>query len=137
MTTFTPAGFATYLTVLDMGMREMQRRALNESGKLVQEECKRVLGTYEYGWSPLAPSTLARKKADTPGLETGEMQASIEYTADASMVEIGSDNEKLVWFELGTSRQPPRSVLAEALHRKTPEVIEVFKAHLRRHFFLP
>jgi hypothetical protein len=135
MRTFTPMQFATFLGTLAV-MDAVEKKALEKAGAIVRDECVRVLGTYEYGWPPLAPSTLARKAADTPGLETGEMRDSIEYTADDHAVQIGSDNDKLVWFELGTSRQPPRSVLVEALHRKTNEVLlavgHEFAGHLIR-----
>jgi hypothetical protein len=40
---------------------------------------------------------------NTPLLETGEMRASIEWNAEGNEGRVGSNNEKAVWHELGTS----------------------------------
>lgn len=96
---------------------------LDDACKIVETEAKRVIGTYDYGWPPLAPSTLARKAADTPLLETGEMRASIEHQVQGKSGFVGSNDDKAVWQELGTSRGiPPRSFLGGAAMRKGAEV---------------
>jgi hypothetical protein len=53
--------------------------------------------------APLAPE-LAKDGVNTPLLETGEMRASIEWNADAHHGFVGSNNDKAIWQELGTSR---------------------------------
>jgi hypothetical protein len=82
---------------------------------MVCNEAKRVLGTYDYGWPSLKAETIARKiHGDTPLLETGELRASIEWIADGNHGAVGSNNDKAVWHEFGTSRIPPRPFLAGA-----------------------
>jgi len=40
---------------------------LSEWAKDVRDKAKEVIGTYDYGWTPLAPSTIAHKAmGDTP-----------------------------------------------------------------------
>ena len=97
--------------------------ALDEAGKIIQVEAKRVIGTYEYNWPPLKPETVARKaNGDTPLLETGEMRESIERTVQDKSAFVGSNNDKAVWQELGTSRGiPPRSFLMGAAQHKGAE----------------
>jgi hypothetical protein len=100
--------------------------ALDGACKIVETEAKRVIGTYEYGWPALQPATIARKATgDSPLLETGEMRDSIEHTVVASEKTgyVGSNDNKAVWQELGTSRGiPPRSFLAGAAMRKGEDV---------------
>jgi len=132
----------TFATLLDMAQRGMERHlheGLEEAGKIVKEEAQRVLGTYEYGWPSLAASTIAGKAhGDTPGLETEEMRDTLAYTVDGhTSVEIGSNLDKAVWFELGTPTQPPRSFLGEALVRKTPEVLDAIGQHVHGHLLTP
>jgi hypothetical protein len=64
---------------------------------MVENEAKRVIGTYDYGWPRLSPATIKAKGADTPVLDTGELQASIEYIPPVegdTEVRVGSNNPK-------------------------------------------
>jgi len=133
--TFTPLAFAAHLTAVELALRHEIHAGLDRAGAIVEEEAKRVLGTYEYGWPALSPQTIRNKGGrDTPGIDTGEMHDSIGHRADETSVQIGSDDQKLVWFEHGTVNQPPRSVLAEALARKGPEAAQVIADHVHRAF---
>jgi hypothetical protein len=108
-------------------MKAHAREALEEAAVMVETEAKRVIGTYEYGWPRLQPSTIARKGADTPLLETGELRDSIEhYTPDVGPLAtyVGSNNPKAMWMELGTVHIPPRSFLLAAAMHKEKEVRE-------------
>jgi hypothetical protein len=49
-----------------------------------------------------------------PLLETGELRDSIGRHAEGNDGEVGSNNDKAVWHELGTSKIPPRSFLVGA-----------------------
>ena len=89
---------------------------------MIQTEAKRVIGTYEYGWPTLAPSTLEKKSADTPLLETGGLRDSIEWNASEHEGRVGTNDDKAVWQELGTSRIPPRSFLVGAAVREEPKI---------------
>lgn len=99
-------------------------KALEESGQIVEKEAKRVIGTYDYNWKPLAASTLARKSADTPLLETGEMRESIEHTVLGHTAYVGTDDEKAAFHEFGTSKIPARPFLRGALDHKITDIVE-------------
>jgi len=102
-----------------------EHAGLKKGAQIIEEEAKRVLGTYDYGWPPLAASTIEHKQTgDSPGLETGDMRDSIAHTISGKEAHIGTDEDKAVWFELGTVHQPPRSFLREAAVRKTDEVVK-------------
>jgi phage gpG-like protein len=111
-------------------MRAFEHEALEKAAVIVETEAKRVIGSYEYGWPPLAASTVERKGADTPLLETGELRDSIEHNVDGLVANIGSNNMKAVWHELGTSRVPPRSFLVQAAVHKEKEVVHLIERDL-------
>jgi integrase len=90
-------------------------------------EAKRVIGTYDYGWPSLAASTLAKKSADTPLLETGALRDSIQWNSSGNIGHVGSDLDKAVWQEFGTSRIPPRPFLAGAAMAMEPKIHDLFK----------
>lgn len=129
----TLLSFAAILTRAVVEMPHAQAEAMEEAAVMIETEAKRVLGTYDYGWPSLAPSTLERKKANTPGLETGEMRDSVQHVSTKDELTVGSNEDKAVWFELGTSRgQPPRSFLGGAAVHKLPEVEELLGTIVQR-----
>lgn len=127
MREFSLTEFAGLLTEMTVGLHVANHEALKHAGEIVEKEAKRVLGTYDYGWAPLAQSTIDRKaNGDTPLLETGEMRDSIGHHVDgARAVEIGSNNDKAVWHELGTEHIPARPFLMGALEHKGEEAAHV------------
>jgi phage gpG-like protein len=85
-----------------------------------------VLGTYEYGWPPLKPATVARKSTgDSPLLETGELRDSIERDVQDHVAYVGTNNKKALWHEFGTSRIPPRPFFGPTAAAKTEEIGEL------------
>jgi phage gpG-like protein len=68
---------------------------------------------------------------DTPLLETGELQNSIECNSDHKEAYVGSDNPKLEWHEFGTSRIPARPVLGGALIACEHEIKEMLGGHVK------
>jgi HK97 gp10 family phage protein len=124
MKTFSLVESIAFFATLKLEMEAVNHSALEKAAQIVEKEAKRVIGTYDYNWTPLAASTLAKKAADTPLLETGEMRDSIEHISDHKEANIGSNNDKALWQELGTVKIPPRSFLAGALQHKTDEVVE-------------
>jgi phage gpG-like protein len=85
-----------------------------------------VLGTYDYGWPALKPSTIAGKSTgDSPLLETGDLRDSIERDVQHDVAYVGSNNKKALFHELGTSRIPPRPFLAGAVSAKHAEIGEM------------
>jgi hypothetical protein len=102
---------AIRIAALEAGAQEFLKRA------------KAAIGTYEYGWPSLAESTIASKGgADTPGLETGDMQASGSYEVHAASFTVGFTDPKTAWFEFGTSRQPPRPIIGGTIDHHGAEI---------------
>ena len=101
---------------------------LDKVGELAQTMAVHYIGTYQTGWPRLAESTLEKKSADTPLLETGAMRDSIEKELDPieMKVTVGSKSKIALWQELGTSRIPPRPFLSLAMHRALPFAAETF-----------
>jgi HK97 gp10 family phage protein len=110
----TLLSFVAHLHAVERDMRAVNPAIVARACQLVAAEAKRVIGTYDYGWPQLKPETLARKFYDTPLLETGEMRDSIEWHAEGLRGEVGSNNDKAVFHEFGTSRIPPRPFLGPA-----------------------
>jgi len=116
---------ALFFTALSLAIPNASERALIRSAKLVRDEAKRVLGTYDYDWVRLKPATIAQKATgDSPLLETGGLRASIKYNVDKAngIANVGSNDPKALWQELGTSRIPPRSFLMGAAMRMEEKV---------------
>jgi hypothetical protein len=134
MRTFSSLGsFAVFCGSLVLEADAHKRKLLDEAAKIIQDEAKRVLGTYDYGWPRLKPSTLERKGADTPGIETEEMKESIQRTiVNPDEALVGSELDKALWFELGTVKQEPRSFLVGAARQKEAEIVRRTGAHFVR-----
>lgn len=114
-------GFVNVLTQMAiMGLAE--KRGLEKAAVIIETEAKRVIGTYDYGWTPLAPSTVAQKaNGDTPLLESGAMRDSIEHVVHATKAYVGSNSDIAVFQELGTANIPARSFLGGAAVHKGKE----------------
>jgi len=133
MQTFTLESFAKFLgdEIATSRLPHAEAVALEVGAKMIADEAKRVIGTYDYNWPQLAPSTQTDRVAhgyppDEPLLRTGEMRDSIEYTvhAEAREADIGSNSDIAVWQELGTARIPPRPFLAGAASAMGEHVAE-------------
>jgi phage gpG-like protein len=123
MREFNILGFIAHMAGVVAEMEHAHHVALERAAKIVEKEAKDVIGTYRYGWPPLAEATLKRKSDDTPLLESGKLRDSIHHSVDHERARVGSDEDTAVWQELGTSRIPPRSFLAEAAKHKTDDVL--------------
>jgi hypothetical protein len=108
--------------IVSRDMEAVSHAIVEEACRMVAKEARRVLGTYDYGWPKLASSTVSRKGKDTPGVNTGAMRDSIEWTVRGLEGEVGSNHPRAVWFELGTRNQPPRSFLVGAVRAKGREI---------------
>lgn len=132
--------FAASLMGMEAGYLLWEHEALERAGKIVEEEAKRVIGTYDYGWPQLADSTQEQRQslgysANEPLLRKGDLRDSIEHTVDKfeHAVYIGSNSEIMVYQALGTSRGiPPRNPIDGATRAKEHEVVE----GLRRSIYL-
>jgi hypothetical protein len=99
---------------------------LSEWSALVCKRAREAIGTYEYGWPPLGPAAIA-KHGDTPLFDTGALKESIGafvqmHSAGHGRAVVGSDSDKAVWHELGTSRIPPRSFLMSSAMRSHKDI---------------
>ena len=68
--------------------------------------------------------SLKRAEVAIPVVD-GEMRDSIEHNVQVPEAHVGSNDDKLVWFELGTSKQPPRSVLGGAVVEEMDRICEI------------
>lgn len=106
---------------------------------LVKSRAKESIGHYQDGWDKLAVSTVLDKLdkgyaavalpggdgGDNPLLRTGAMRDSITDQTSALEFVVGSQSEIMVYQEIGTSRIPPRPVLAPALYKSVPEILKI------------
>lgn len=119
---YTLASFGAHLATIATLTTAAEKKGLEKAAQIIEDEAKRVIGTYDYGWAPLKEATIARKiNGDTPLLETGEMRDSIEHTVQGRKAEVGSNSDIAVYQELGTSRIPARSFLGGAAVHKGKE----------------
>ena len=105
----TFAGFAAALGRIAVALPKAQHEALEEVAVLVETTAKDALGTYKFGWPPLAASTIAQKATgDSPLLETGALRDSIKHYVEEHAAIIGTNDPHAAFLELGTSKMPPR-----------------------------
>jgi hypothetical protein len=124
--------FAASLAGFEAGYLLWEHEALEHAGKIVEEEAKRVIGTYDYGWPELAESTQMQREhlgysANEPLLRDGtHIRDTIEHTVVdlEHACYVGTNSKIAVYQELGTSRIPPRSFLAGAARAKEHEIHE-------------
>lgn len=130
--------FAAHLAAAGAQIVADEADALDRAARIVQNEAKGSLGEYQpqsgpfAAWAPLAPATIADRvskgfAADEPELRTGRMRETIEYTVlplqgSTREAEIGSDDDVLMFQELGTPNMPPRSIMGGAGARVADQV---------------
>lgn len=102
--------------------------AIEKACEIVEEEAKRVIGTYDYGWPQLAQSTQAERSrlgypANEPLLRDGDMRDSITHHVEDDTGYVGSPSKIALYQELGTDKIPPRSFLGGAARAKEAEIL--------------
>jgi hypothetical protein len=136
MANFTLGGFAAHLAGFIIAVKAAEQRALEQAAKLVEATAKAEIGTYQnqagpfVAWAELADSTKDDRvnkgyAENDPGLRDGDMRDSIGHVVGDREAVIGSDDQNLVWFELGTAKQPPRSVLGTAAVTEGPKIAHI------------
>jgi hypothetical protein len=126
-------GFMAHLAHFEHRLHADSTKAMDRVAKIVEREAKKELGHYQdaaapfAGWADLAESTQDDRvkqgfSADEPGLRTGEMRDGIGHASDHESAVVGSNDDKMVYFELGTDKQPPRSVLGTAVVHKEHDI---------------
>lgn len=116
---FDLVGFVTELVMIDRDLKELGPHIIERACRMVQAKAKAAIGREHEEWPALAESTIKDKerkgyKVPAPLLRTGELRDSIQYTVRGNEGCVGSDNDKALWHELGTSRIPPRSFLVSS-----------------------
>lgn len=126
----TLAEFALHLAKFGAMVEVAKAEALEKACEIVEEEAKRVIGTYDYSWPQLAPSTQADRSshgypANEPLLRDGSMRESITHHVEGSDGYVGSPSKIALYQELGTAHIPPRSFLGGAARAKEGEIAEL------------
>ena len=127
---------AAKLGEIALTQHEMERHALEKAAVIVEKRAKAKVGEYQeqagpfIAWPELADATKddrVRKgfTENDPGLRTGAMRDSIEHTVLDGEAHVGSDDDHMVYFELGTVNQPPRSVLGGAVVEEMGKICEI------------
>lgn len=129
MREYSLAEFAVKLVELQAAEAIALHHGLKRVAELVEKTAKAEIGHYQrtnMGPFPAWEELKARTKADRvrnnytendPGFRSGAMQASIEHQTHGLEAEIGSNDQNMVYFELGTNKQAPRPVLGLAAFR--------------------
>jgi hypothetical protein len=116
---FSLLGFIAELPAIERDLHEAGPKIIERACQIVQKKAKAAIGKEHELWAPLAESTIADKAkhgypTPKPLLRSGEMRDSIEYTVHGLEGAVGSNLDRAVFQELGTSRIPPRSFLVSS-----------------------
>jgi HK97 gp10 family phage protein len=123
--------FVAHLETIRHDMDRLGPAIVRHGAEAIRRQAQNYIGTYDAvpQWPQLATSTQKERvkkgfPANEPLLRSGEMRDSIEITIarDGMSAEIGSNNDKAVWAELGTSRAPPRPFLGPAADIMGPQI---------------
>jgi HK97 gp10 family phage protein len=125
--------FAEHLIVREIATLEALHAGLEKVAWLIEGTAKAEIGTYQPeagpfpAWADLADATEAEKArlgfpVDAPLLRTGEMRESITHQVAGLEAAIGSNEDKMIYHEFGTSRIPPRPVLGPAAFRNKEKI---------------
>lgn len=116
MKTFDILGFIAEIPAIERDVHANGPMIVERGLQIIQKKAKAAIGKEHELWPDLAPSTIADKKAHgfptpKPLLRTGELRDSIEYTVNGLEGAVGSNLDRALWLEMGTSKMPPRSFL--------------------------
>lgn len=122
------AAMATEFVEVELGMAIALNRGLERVAVKIENTAKSEIGVYQDAagpfpaWPELADSTEEQKAkagfpANSPLLATGDMQGSIKHETEGLEAQIGTDDDKAVFHEFGTSRMPARPFMGPAAFR--------------------
>lgn len=101
----------------------IRHATLERGAKLFLKKAQAAMGTYEYGWPPLAESTIERKTTgDTPLIETRTMIESGGYTVHFGYAVVGFEDPKILVHEYGNAHVPPRPVVGGTVAKHGAEI---------------
>lgn len=135
----SPLEFSLHLAELSHRIEKIEHTALEKCALLIEKDAKAQIGFYQpavgpfQDWAELAESTEAEKARkgyllDAPGLREGDMRDSIKHEVEGREAVVGSEDEKLEWFEFGTPKQPPRPVIGPAAFRNKENIQKILGA---------
>lgn len=142
--------FAKHLEKVVKSYSRYETKAANFVGLELAKEARDKIGHLQHGnltethaffdWEPLADSTKADKERRgyvvnsdyNPLLRTGELRDSIKHDFNpiTHKLRLGSDDEIMMYQELGTKYIPPRSTLGLTLSQAFPLVSYTFGSML-------
>lgn len=121
--------FALFMGGLAAIVERNKHEGLEKAARIVEDEAKRVIGTYDARptWKQLAEVTQEERSRkgfspNEPLLRTGTLRDSIQHTVRDDEAQIGSNEDRAVAQELGTSKIPPRSFLVSSVVRKKDQI---------------
>jgi hypothetical protein len=130
--------FLSYLRNATYRNEEAGAAGIERAARLVKAEAVREIGRYQdedlgpfLPWAELADGTKDERvregfSENEPGLRfpPADMPNSIGYVVGTREGVVGSDSQHLEWFELGTVKQRPRSVLGLAAFRTAKDAVD-------------
>jgi hypothetical protein len=123
---YTLEGFAARLLVAAAAAARGNEEGLEKAATMLENHAKGLIGHPNGAWPPLAESTVDKKGMNTPLLETGALQGSIQHTVtDAHNAYVGSNDPTLKYSEYGTSHEPPRPLIALTAIQKGKEAAKI------------
>lgn len=136
MREYSLAEFAGKLVELQAAEVVALHHGLKRVAAMVEKTAKAEIGEYQSSvgsfpaWAQLADSTEAQKAAngypmDAPLLATGAMRKSIQHQVSGLEAQIGTNDEKMIYHEFGTSKMPPRPVLGTAAFRNKKKIEQI------------
>lgn len=128
--------FANHLARLAATSGEVKHHILDASSREIQQTAQGMIGEYQGAvgqypaWEELADTTQAERarlgySENDPGYRAGAMQRSVARHVEREEAAVGSNDQHMVWFDLGTSKQPPRPVFGPAAIHSKPRVMKV------------
>lgn len=125
--------FANHLAMLAAESTAVTHHMTERGAETIQRIAKSEIAHYQPAvgpfarWEELTAETEFDKirqgyPVEAPLLRTGELRDSIKKTVQGNEAVVGSDEDKMVWHELGTPTIPPRAVLGPAAIRGMKDV---------------
>lgn len=132
---------AAFLENMAKTLPQAQRAALDEASKFALDKVKEIPGHYQSDpvWAKLAEATVedrVRKgfTPDDPLKRTGEFAETFgRHVVGPTRAEVGSNDQRAEWFELGTRKMPPRPVLGAAKAQNDKHLVEIVGRRIQQH----
>ncbi|WP_131829538.1 HK97-gp10 family putative phage morphogenesis protein [Teichococcus deserti] len=128
------AQFAAMLAAIENTIQDEMQRATEQGAQIVEREMKSELGTQQGPVAHLPAWAPVKSNPNSPLLLTGDMKKSIGTQVGDNEAFIGTNDEKAVHLEFGTSKMPPRSFVERALVVSEPKIADMMTRRIIRAF---